>query len=152
MTSEGGMAMFESFGARYCLGTSAQQLCRKWQLHLSTDSVDSTVDNSIVRTADRVQVRISYACSNFWQGPGQRLLTVEVLADLREQHPCPRPILKTPLAQHGYPRYSRSTLWVCFRSDCQQYHTTAVSLPARHIQRSFSAGKCAGATSAGTAS
>lgn len=111
------MAMFESFGARYCLRTSAQQLRRKWQLNLSTDSVDSTVNNSIVRTADRVQVRVSYACSNFRQGPGQRLLTADVLADLKEHRPCPRPILKTPLAQHGYPRYSRSTLWACFQSD-----------------------------------
>ena len=112
-----GMDVFESVGDREHFRISTHQLRRKWQMNLSTDGVDSTVDNSIIRTADRVQVRISGACSNFQQGPGQRLLTADVLADLKEHRPCPRPILKTPLAQHGYPRYSRSTLWPCFQSD-----------------------------------
>ena len=47
------------------------------------------MDNPIIRAADRAQVRASCACSNFWQGPGRRLLTVEVLAILKE----PRPFL-----------------------------------------------------------
>ena len=80
---------------------SAKQLRRKWQVNLSAVDVDSAVDNFIVRTEDRVQVLASDAYSNFRQRTGQRFLTVEVLADLKEHRPCPLPILKTSLAQHG---------------------------------------------------
>ena len=57
-------------------------------MNLSTDSVDKTVDNANVSTPERVQMRVSYACSNFRQGPNQRLMTVKMLANLSDRPPA----------------------------------------------------------------